>query len=375
VRVLKKTPLLLAPVAVLVFGCVHLRNSESNLAFPILPEAQKPLTHELEDQVKTLYALGPFIPDQFNLNPADGKSVYGYELAFSYLEDQVQALGYQPTVFQTWNKQTTKMSSVSPRGIQYREDKNYPIWSLQISIPARSQNNQTLPLLIGTSLDTNPVLRKKEDGPLPTLKHCADHHYSAVAGLLALAHLFKTEPPSIPVDIIFWSNGETRDHKNGFSSDFHAQWLKDSDHQKYLGVVSLLSIGRFYDEKGTQSLPPFSSLIFGNIEKGDYISVISQRSSMDFLADFTNKFEAGSDFPFRGCALPNFLIGSKIKDTDIHPYGERLNLPGIIFSDTSHFRHPASTGEVKTKYFTPEELTYDSFAAFVIALHQTLVKW
>lgn len=330
-----------------------------------VPVAQEPVAGEaicepqrLRSHVQALFQMGPFSPI-WNVDEVTGDRG-NINRALGYIQGVWAGQGYY--VFKRNYTHAAKIEEYEGTypgsgSTAHVEAKHTLLWVE--CIPERKPEEQLDSIIIGTYFDSHNE------------NQCADHQYSGVAALLELSRLFKAHPPHALVTLVIWPNGEGLRNTPARGSIQHVNEFK-AFNPPPKGVLALQSVGRFYNERGTQSLPPAARVFLGRYESGNFISTFSVLENRDFLKVFGENFSRYGKFPLEQIAAPRLMGGSEILGSDIGPFVAK-GIPGILVSDTTYFRHPANLPD--KRYYKPEELTYGSFAAFVKALHQTFVNW
>ncbi|MDP2943678.1 MAG: M20/M25/M40 family metallo-hydrolase, partial [Candidatus Omnitrophota bacterium] len=194
----------------------------------------------------------------------------------------------------------------------------------------------------------------------------ADDNASGIAGLLELARILSQEELNRTIKFIAFTNEEppffmTRD----MGSFRYAQEAKKKG-EDILGVLCLESIGYYSDKKGSQSYP--LGFRFFYPDKGNFIAVVSNFGSADFLRKIVREFRKQSNFPIEFLTAPMFLAPA-ISFSD-HWSFWKFGYKAVMVTDSAFYRTPY--------YHTPEDtfekLNYASMAELVKALYRVLLE-
>ena len=139
----------------------------------------------------------------------------------------------------------------------------------------------------------------------------ADDNASGIAGLLALAELFKKHSPKINfrIDFVAYTLEEPPFFRTkGMGSFIHAKSLHDSK-VNVLGMVSLEMIGYYSDSPKSQFYPlPFMKLFYPT--KADFIGVVGNFASSKLIKHFKNTMKLTA-IDVESLKAPSCLIGSR----------------------------------------------------------------
>jgi Zn-dependent M28 family amino/carboxypeptidase len=165
----------------------------------------------------------------------------------------------------------------------------------------------------------------------------ADDNASGIAGLLALAELFKKHSPKINfrIDFVAYTLEEPpffRTKKMG--SFVHAKSLHDNK-VNVLGMVSLEMIGYYSDAPKSQEYPlPLMKLFYPT--KADFIGVIGNFSSSNLNRHFKNTMKLTA-IDVESLKAPACLVGVDFSD---HMNYWKFGYPAIMLTDTAFYRNP-----------------------------------
>lgn len=162
----------------------------------------------------------------------------------------------------------------------------------------------------------------------------ADDNASGVAVLLELAHRLRRSNGDKDVQFVAYGTEEPPFFGTPqMGSSFHAQSLKTTG-RVVAGMASLEMLGYYDDAKGSQKYPFPLAMFFP--DKGDYIGVISDLKSRQFLKAFVREFTPSENLPVVSAALPGWI--GEIRLSDQCNYWDR-GFPAIMISDTAFLRY------------------------------------
>ncbi|MFA4888550.1 MAG: protein-L-isoaspartate(D-aspartate) O-methyltransferase [Candidatus Omnitrophota bacterium] len=187
-----------------------------------------------------------------------------------------------------------------------------------------------------------------------------DDNASGIAGLLELARILSQEELNRTIKFIAFTNEEppffmTRD----MGSLRYAQEAKKKE-EDILGVLCLESIGYYSDKKGSQSYP--LGFRFFYPDKGNFIALVSNFGSADFLRKIVRGFRKQSNFPIQFLTAPMFLAPA-ISFSD-HWSFWKFGYKAVMITDTAFYRNPS----YHTSADTYEKLDYASMSEVVTGL-------
>jgi len=165
----------------------------------------------------------------------------------------------------------------------------------------------------------------------------ADDNASAVAGLLAVAGLFKKHAPPIDfrIDFAAYTLEEPPVFRSKYMGSYiHAQSLHAAG-AKILGMASLEMIGYYTEAPKSQEYPlPFMKLFYPT--RGNFIGVVGNFGSRKLVNHFRDTL-ALSDLPVESLKAPAILPGVDFSD---HLNFWKFGYPAVMITDTTFYRNP-----------------------------------
>jgi Zn-dependent M28 family amino/carboxypeptidase len=192
----------------------------------------------------------------------------------------------------------------------------------------------------------------------------ADDNASAVAGLLELARLLADKPLTGTLHFVAFTLEEPplfRSKKMG--SYVYAESLKRAG-RDVRGMICLEMIGYFSDKPDSQLFPlPFMRWVYP--DKGDFVTLVSNLQSRDFLKNIRRGFRKGTDLPAESLTTVSIVPGVDFSD---HRSFWKLGYNAIMVTDTAFYRNPHyhGIGDV------PETLDYERMAEVVLGLKSAI---
>jgi len=192
----------------------------------------------------------------------------------------------------------------------------------------------------------------------------ADDNASAVAGLLELARLLADKPLAGTLHFVAFTLEEPplfRSKKMG--SYVYAESLKRAG-RDVRGMICLEMIGYFSDRPDSQLFPlPFMRWIYP--EKGNFITLVSNFQSRDFLKSIRNGFRKGTDLPAESLSTVSIVPGVDFSD---HRSFWKLGYNAIMVTDTAFYRNPHYHGAGDV----PETLDFERMTEVVLGLKSAI---
>ena len=129
--------------------------------------------------------------------------------------------------------------------------------------------------------------------------------------------------------------------------------------EKIPAMLSIETIGCYFDEKGSQRYPAPFSLFYPS--QGNFIAFVGNTGSADLVKRIVGKFRKDVRFPSEGAALLGSIEGVGWSD---HWSFARQGYPALMITDTAPFRYP----HYHTHEDTPDKIDYDRTARVVAGL-------
>ncbi len=195
-----------------------------------------------------------------------------------------------------------------------------------------------------------------------SIKGClaANDNASGVAAVLALADHFASRPQAKTLRFVAFTNEEPPFFwTKGMGSMVYARQCR-ANGDRIAGMLSLETIGCYYDRDGSQRYPlPFFSWFFP--KKGNFIAFVADSKSKQLQRECLASFRKNSSFPAEGTALP--LLVPRIGASD-HFAFRKAGYSGVMVTDTAPYRDRTyhTTGD------TPGHLDYARMATVVEGL-------
>lgn len=163
----------------------------------------------------------------------------------------------------------------------------------------------------------------------------ANDNGTGVAALLEIAARFKSFSPQRTLRFVAFVNEEPPYFgTDSMGSAVHARGCKDRQ-EKIVGMLSLETLGYYSNEPKSQKY--FFPLNWFYPKRGNFIALISNRGSKEFLARVSSSFRSHTDFPSLTLAAISFLPGISWSDQ----WGFwRDGYPAVMITDTAPFRYP-----------------------------------
>lgn len=195
----------------------------------------------------------------------------------------------------------------------------------------------------------------------------ADDNASGIAGLLALAELFKRHSPKINfrIDFVAYTLEEPPFFRTKSMGSFvHAKSLHDSK-VNVLGMLSLEMIGYYSDSPESQFYPlPFMKLFYPT--KGDFIGVVGNLASSKLIKHFKNTMKL-TTLNAESLKAPSCLIGVDFSD---HMNYWKFGYPAIMLTDTAFYRNM----NYHSVYDTINTLNFDKMKEVVKGVYWALIN-
>jgi hypothetical protein len=133
--------------------------------------------------------------------------------------------------------------------------------------------------------------------------------------------------------------------------------------EKVAGMISIETIGSYYDKPGTQEFPVPLNLVYR--DTGNFITFVGMPLGRSLVHEALGSFRRNAEFPSIGGVAHSFIRGIALSDhSSFHAYG----VPAIMITDTAFFRYPFY--HLPTD--TPDKLDYDRMARVVEGIGRML---
>jgi hypothetical protein len=193
-------------------------------------------------------------------------------------------------------------------------------WHFNIVAQAAHPATRDL-LVIGAHYDTVP------DSP------GADDNASGVAALLEIADALPKDPR---LRLVAFTNEEAPLGHTAFQGSRVAAATAAARGETIQGMLALESVGYFSDQPGSQQRPTLFGRFFP--DRGNFLLLLSDLRSRNFLHRLIAGFRAASAAPAAGIAMPTDRI-EHVRRSDHAPFWD-YGYPAILVTDTAPFRNP-----------------------------------
>ena len=194
----------------------------------------------------------------------------------------------------------------------------------------------------------------------------ADDNASGVAGLLELARLLGSQPPSMRVELVAFSTEEPPYFRTtGMGSSVHAKSLR-ADNVKVRAMLSLEMIGYFSDEKGSQQFPVG---LLGALypSTGNFIAVVGRVSDGLLVRQVKSAMSSAAPLPVHSINAPSFIPGVDFSDQLNYWHA---GYGAVMITDTAFYRNR----NYHTARDTAEKLDYKRMAMVVEGVHAAVTE-
>jgi Zn-dependent M28 family amino/carboxypeptidase len=195
----------------------------------------------------------------------------------------------------------------------------------------------------------------------------ADDNASGIAGLLALAWLFRKHAPETGfcIEFVAYTLEEFPFFKTEKMGSFiHARSLNEKGQINILGMACLEMLGYYSDAPGSQFYP-ISLMNLFYPSTGNFIGVVGNFSSRRLIRHFRHKMEL-ADIDVRSLIAPSIVAGVDFSD---HMNYWKFGYPAVMITDTAFYRNPyyhSVTDEIET-------LDFKKMSEVIKGLYQALI--
>lgn len=164
----------------------------------------------------------------------------------------------------------------------------------------------------------------------------ANDNGSGTAALLILAERLKRQRPAVTrVRLVFFVNEEPPHFKAETMGSLHYARALAATGETVKGMLSLETLGAYYDAPGTQRYPfPVGLTLPG---EGNFVAIVGQLNVRPFATEVIRVFRETTAFPSVGGVAPGFLPGIMWSD---HWSFAKFGIPALMLTDTALFRYP-----------------------------------
>lgn len=261
-------------------------------------------------------------------------SHYGeLERSAAYIEGELTSLGYVPV------RQVFDTDGRSVRNIE-------------VVLPARKSGAAASSLVVGAHYDSAGIAPGANDNG------------TGVAAIIELARMLKgVAPEDKTLRLVLFVNEEPPyDRTPYMGSVRYAQSLKERG-EAVFGMMSLETLGCFYDQPGTQQYPVPFGFFFPST--ANFIAFVAMPGSRDFLHEVVGPFRRHTKFPTIGGTAPDQFDGIGWSD---HWSFWKLGYPAVMVTDTALFRYP----HYHKATDTPDKVDFTKLARITLGLEQTV---
>lgn len=249
-----------------------------------------------------------------------------YARARDYIEEQFRAMGYEP-----------RLQTFVARGVECA--------NVEVTLPGTTKAQEIF--VVGAHYDT------VESTP------GANDNTSGVAGVLALARMFKDAKPARTIRFVAFAEEEPLSFQTEtMGSLVYARACK-ARNEKVVGMFSLETIGYYSDAPDSQRYPSPYDKVYPSV--GNFIGFVANVESGDLMRRSIATFRKHCQFPSEGGAVPDVAPGIGWSD---HWSFWQVGYPALMVTDTAPFRydHYHKRGD------TPDRLDYGKMAKVIDGL-------
>lgn len=234
----------------------------------------------------------------------------------------------------------------------------YAVTEQRYEVMGRQASNLSVELP-GTSLAEEIVVVGAHYDTVPGTPGANDNA-SGVAALLEIGRLLAGRPLARTVRLVAFVNEEPPFFKTDvMGSRVYARALGEQK-EKVTAMVSLETLGCYYQEEGTQSFPlPLLRPFYPST--GDFVAFVGNFASRRLVRSSIASFRRHAAFPSEGIVAPGWLTG--VDWSDQWSFWQE-GYPAIMVTDTALFRYPDYHGPGDT----PEKIDFTGLARVTAGL-------
>jgi Zn-dependent M28 family amino/carboxypeptidase len=164
----------------------------------------------------------------------------------------------------------------------------------------------------------------------------ADDNASGIAVMLEIARLLSLRGSYTTVRFVAFPLEEPPFFRSRFMGSYvYAESLKRKG-EDVVGMICLESVGYFSDEPGSQFYPvAFFRWMYP--DKGNFIALVSNMNSKNFLNSIKQGFKKGTRLPVESIATLSIIPGIDFSD---HRSFWEFGINAIMVTDTAFYRNP-----------------------------------
>ena len=191
----------------------------------------------------------------------------------------------------------------------------------------------------------------------------ANDNGSGVAAVLEIARRLKGfSPAGHNLRLVFFAN-EEMPHFGSDTMGSRQFARKLVAEETVAGMISVETIGAYYDAPGTQRFPMPLNLVYR--DTGDFLTFVGMPAARDLVHRAIGSFRRNTQFPSIGGIAHGFIPGIAWSD---HASFDALGVPAMMITDTALFRYP----HYHKATDTPDKLDYDRLARVTTGLERML---
>ena len=192
----------------------------------------------------------------------------------------------------------------------------------------------------------------------------ADDNASGIAGLLEIARLLHNQIFDKTIRFVAFTLEEPPFFRSKFMGSYvYARSLKENG-EDIEGMICLEMIGYFTDKPKSQFFP-LSIFRWMYPDKGNFITLVSNLQSKDFLNRVKHIFKKNTDLPVESISTLSIIPGIDFSD---HRSFWEFDYNALMVTDSAFYRNPNyhNIGDI------PETLDYESMSKVVSGLKSAI---